>query len=184
MEYDYVITLKRPDYKYINIVSQLLLLIFIIAFSRYALAIGWQKKILIQSLLPISIIGLWVYTFIRSKEPNFVTYYRLELFMAALGWLLIPVSWNWIAWLYAVLGLTERWVKFPDEIGFTKEKIVRNSLPKKIYEWVEIENVIIRDGLFTMDLRNNKIIQKELDEPVSKEMENEFNEYCKEMLHF
>jgi hypothetical protein len=35
-----------------------------------------------------------------------------------------------------------------------------------------------------MDLRNNKLIQKTLDEEITDELEKEFNEYCKKQLHF
>ena len=101
-------------------------------------------------------------------------------------WLLLPLAKYHviIGVAYAIMSVIERWVKFPDEIGFTKEKVVRNSFPKKKYEWFEIDNVVIRDNWFTLDLRNNKVIQKELDEPVSPELIAEFNAYCKEQLHF
>ena len=185
MQYDFVITLKRPSYKYIDVVSQLLLLLFIAAFVRYAFGFSFSQNILLQAVIPVAIIGLWMYTKIRSKERDFVPYYRLELLMAAFGWQLI--SWGaywWLAVLYTVLGLCERFIKFPDELGFSKEKVTRNTFPKQHYEWVDIDNVIIRDNLFTLDLRSNKIIQKDLDEPIDKELETEFNEYCKKMLHF
>ncbi|MES2773698.1 MAG: hypothetical protein V4722_05915 [Bacteroidota bacterium] len=184
MNYDYVITLKRPSYKAIDIISQLLLLLFLVSFGRYAAEVGFTKTILLQSIIPVGIIALWIYTGFRSRERDFIPYYRLPLIMAALGWFLIPIGWRWIGLGYGILGLAERLIKFPDEIGFTKDTVVRNTFPKRKYEWVDIENAIIRDNLFTLDLRNNKIIQKELDEPVSKELEAEFNQFCKEQLHF
>ncbi len=189
MEYDYVITLKRQSYKALNMISQLLLLIYLIAFVRFALELGFTKSLLIQSIIPVLVIANWVYIFIQCQQPDFVAYFRSPLLLAALGWISIGgQSGNlpgiWLAIAYGILGLAERFIKFPDEIGFSKDKVVRNSLPKKTYDWVDIENAIIRDNLFTLDLRNNKVIQKELDEPVSKELEQEFNQFCKEQLHF
>jgi hypothetical protein len=192
MEYEYLITLKRQNYKALNMISQLLLLLYLIAFVRFALELGFTKQLLLQSVIPVLVIGIWVYIATRRRQADFVPYYRLPLLLAALGWISIgqagslPGVWPgiWLAVAYGILGLSERFIKFPDEIGFNKDKVVRNSLPKKTYEWVDIENAIIRDNLFTLDLRNNKIIQKELDEPVSKELEQEFNQFCKEQLHF
>ncbi len=36
----------------------------------------------------------------------------------------------------------------------------------------------LKDGIITIDLYNNKIIQKELDDD-SEELEKEFNEFCR-----
>lgn len=184
MEYEYVITMKRQNFKPLNMISQLLLLIYLIAFVRLALELGFSNRLLQYSILPALVIGVWVYIIISSRNKDFVPYYRLPLLLAAFGWINIGQVGLWLLIAYGLLGLSERFIKFPDEIGFNKDKVVRNSLPKKTYEWVDIENAIIRDNLFTLDLRNNKVIQKELDKPVSKELEQEFNQFCKGQLHF
>ena len=191
MNYDFIITLRRPGFKAINIISQLLLLIYLIAFTRLAVQLGFSRLEFIEWIIPALTLGLWIYIKIRSREKDFQTYYRLPLIMSALGWVLLSTygvvsvgMGRWFAVFYALMGLAERFIKFPNEIGFTKTQVVHNSFPKKYYEWVEIENAMIRDNIFTLDLRNNKLIQKELDEPVSKELEKEFNEFCREQLHF
>jgi hypothetical protein len=185
-KFDYVITLKSPNYRYINLISQLLLVIFLVTYFFYLFGIGMFGKNLWMVVIPILIIGLWLFGWVRSSNRSFQVHYRIELMIAAMSWILLPLFeyHMWIGWGYALMAVIERWVKVPDEIGFSKEKVVRNSLPKKRYEWVEIDNVVIRDNLFTLDLRNNKIIQKELDEPIANELEDEFNAYCKEQLHF
>ena len=184
--FDFIITLKSPGFKYINIVSQVMLLMFLITYFFYLFRIGLFGNTLWLLVIPILIIGLWMYGWVRSANKNFQVHYRLEMMMAAMAWILLPLfpHSSWIGWGYALMAVIERWVKFPDEIGFTKEVVVRNAFPKKKYEWFEIDNVMIRDNLFTLDLRNNKLIQKELDEDISKELEIEFNTYCKEQLHF
>ncbi len=184
--YDYVISLKRPSYKAVNIVSQLLLLIFLIAFFYYILLSGFAGRQYWLGIIPLLIGGLWLYGYIRKANPEFVIYYRLELMIAAMGWFFIPVfAWTFLlGFAYALMAVAERYIKFPDEIGFNKEKVVRNTFPSKTYEWYEIDNVLIRDNLFTLDLRNNKIIQKTLEEPITPELEYEFNQYCQNQLHF
>jgi hypothetical protein len=186
MNYDFIITLKRPGYRYINLVSILLLFIFLLAFAYYMLQVGWAAGNYWLLLIPGFIIGLAVYGFIRRNEKDFLVYYRTELFIAALGWFLLPsfAEVRFLGWLYAGMAIIERYVKFPDEWAFSKEQVVHNSFPKKSYEWVEIDNVVLRENLFTIDFRNNKIIQKELDSPVDKDTETEFNAYCAQQLHF
>lgn len=182
MNYEYVITLRRPDYRAVDIISQLLLLLFLVFFVRYAWTMGWIHSILAVNIIPLLILGLWIYNITRPKGS--IVYYRLPLVIAGLGWLMIPNGWQWLAAVYGFLSVAERQVKFPDEIGFTADKVVRSSFPRKSYQWIDIDNVMIRDNLFTLDLRNNKMIQKELETPVSKSLQNEFNEYCRHQLHF
>lgn len=184
--YDYVISLKRPDYKGVNAVSQILLLLFLTAFFYYIIQTDFAGRQYWLALIPLLIGGAWVYGYVKAADPQFVIYYRLELMIAALGWFFIPLFAysHLLGYIYALMSIAERYIKFPDEIGFTKEKVVRNTFPSKTYQWFEIDNVVIRDNLFTLDLRNNKIIQKELEEAIAPELEIEFNEYCKQQLHF
>lgn len=181
MNFDYVITLRRPNYRAVDLISQLLLLLFIIAFLRYVWEIGFSHALLI-AIIPLLILGLWIFNLAQSKGS--IVYYRLPLVIAGLGWLMLPIGWQWLAAVYGLLSIVERQVKFPDEIGFSPEKVVRSTFPRKSYQWVDIDNVMISDNLFTLDLRSNKIIQKELETPVSKTVQNDFNEYCKQQLHF
>lgn len=182
MEYDFVITLRRPDYRAIDGISQLLLLLFITAFIWAATQFHWQGKWPLWSLLPIMIIVLWALNVSKAKRN--IVYYRLPLLMSAVGWLIVFGGWSWLSLVYAVLPFLEWQVKFPDEIGFTKEKIVRSTFPRKVYQWIDIDSVMIRNNLFTLDLRNNKLVQKELETPVNKTLQEEFNTYCQQQLHF
>lgn len=185
-KFDYIITLKSPGFKYVNWMSQGMLLLFLITYFFYLFRLGLWGNTLWLLVIPILIIALWLYGWVRSADKTFQVHYRLEMMIAAMAWILLPLfpHSSWIGWGYALMAVIERWVKFPDEIGFSKEVVVRNSFPRKKYEWFEIDNVIIRDNLFTLDLRNNKLIQKELEEPISEELEKEFNAFCKQQLHF
>jgi hypothetical protein len=184
--YDYVISLKRPDYKAVDWVSRILLLLFLAAFFYYVINTAFAGGQYWLSAIPLLISGLWLYGYVKAANPKFLVYYRVELMIAALGWFFIPLfAWSHLlGFAYAAMAIAERYIKFPDEIGFTQEKVVRNTFPSKTYQWFEIDNVLIRDNLFTMDLRNNKLIQKTLDEEITDELEKEFNEYCKKQLHF
>jgi len=184
--FDYVISLKRPDYRAVDWVSRILLLLFLSSFFYYVIRTGFAGGQYWLAAIPILICAVWLYGYVRKANPQFVVYYRLELMIAALGWFFIPLFANsqYLGYAYALMAIAERYIKFPDEIGFNSEKVVRNTFPSKTYQWFEIDNVIIRDNLFTLDLRNNKIIQKTLDEAISPELEKEFNEYCRQQLHF
>lgn len=167
-------------------ISQWLILLFLAAYFYYMLRTNFANQQYWMLVIPLLIAGLWAYGYVKRADPEFMVYYRVELMLAAMGWFFIPLfAWSYmLGFVYALMAVAERYIKFPDEIGFSKEKVVRNTFPSTSYEWYEIDNVVIRDNLFTLDLRNNKIIQKPLEEPVSPEMELEFNNFCREQLHF
>ncbi len=105
------------------------------------------------------------------------------------GYLLLPFSgwaclfFNGCSFHFCSSALLEAQAKYPLEIGFHAEGVVLNSLFKKKFPWNSFQSVILKDGLLTLDFRNNKIFQKEVlddDEPDAEE--DEFNDYCRSKL--
>ncbi|MEN9685000.1 MAG: hypothetical protein RLZZ28_786, partial [Bacteroidota bacterium] len=84
-----------------------------------------------------------------------------------------------IALIYFIAAILEKQVKFPQELAFDGEEIIVNSLPKKRYEWQDISNIVLKDGMLTIDFKNNKLIQKEIETPGTIQEEKEFNEFCR-----
>ena len=87
-----------------------------------------------------------------------------------------------MAILYAIAGLLEKQVKFPQEIGFSENEISFNTFPRKVLKWNELNNTLIKDGLITIDLKNNKLFQKEIEGYVTADIEKEFNDFCHRCL--
>lgn len=56
-----------------------------------------------------------------------------------------------------------------------EDRIIYPSFPKRTILWDELTNVMLRDGILTIDLKNNKVFQNEIDSPAS---EIDFNEFC------
>lgn len=179
MVFDYVITLKRPSYLTIDAVSQLMYVFALGAFAYFAYAFPSSRPYFMG--IDILILVNWLFCIIKRQKTGFVLF-RLGLFFAVIGWLLAPGGRTLLAILYAVAGLIEKQVKFPEEIGFSGDSVVVNTFPKKKFSWSEIANVVLKDNLLTVDFKNNKLIQKEIDEGVSLATEREFNEFCRLQL--
>lgn len=175
MVYNYLITLKRPEHKWVDIVSQLMYLLSIVAFAYfYSLH---QSRGQVYIFINIGIVAAWIFAYYKKRKEG-EAFYRIGLFFGAAGWFVGIESNLLIGALYALAGLMEKQVKFPREIGFSAEEIVINSLPKKSILWSELNNVVIKDGLLTIDKKNNIMFQKEIEGQVSPAMEREFNEFC------
>ena len=74
----------------------------------------------------------------------------------------------------------------PEEIGFSTDKIIVKKLFKRTIHWNELNNAMIKDGLLTLDFKNNKLFQAETDDDEDNEeydaSEEEFNAFCQEHL--
>lgn len=179
MVYNYVITLKQPDYRLADQVSLLMLLFALLAFSYFFYI---HPKFGLPYLF--FVIGILVsagFTIFKKRQAGFA-YFRFALLIAAAGWVYGIERNTWMAILYAIAGLLERQVKFPQEIGFSENEITFNTFPKKRLAWNEVSNAVIKDGLITIDHKNNKLFQKEIDSGVSLQVEKEFNEFCRKQL--
>jgi hypothetical protein len=103
------------------------------------------------------------------------------LLFASWGWFLMPNALL-IAGIYLIAALFERQVKFPYEMAFDPTGMVINTFPKKYFPWSAIQNAIIKDDVITIDFNNNKLVQKDINEPVSESVTSEFNQFCAEQI--
>jgi hypothetical protein len=177
--YPYVIELKRPSYRLIDFISQLLFLISLSAFT-YALFIGLPVNIIAIYLSSGGIIGWWIFCIWKTKNDQ-IPYYRLGLIVACLGWWYLPKG-GWICAIYLLASFFEKQAKFPEELAFDQDEIVVNNFPKKHIFWEDLNNVIIKDGLLTIDFKNNKLLQKEIQSGSNIKDEQDFNEFCRNRL--
>ena len=69
------------------------------------------------------------------------------------------------------------------KLTVSENKIDYPSFPRKVIEWNEITNLVLKDGLVTIDFKNNKLIQQLIDEKKMTIDEKEFNDFCKQQLN-
>jgi hypothetical protein len=94
----------------------------------------------------------------------------------------LPMPYTWLTAVYVIAAVIEKQVKFPREIAFDEEEVVFNTFPRSHYHWSEFTNVVLKDGLITIDFKNNKLIQKEIDSQVAPQLEQDFNTFCKSRI--
>jgi hypothetical protein len=196
--YDYIIELKPPSYKPINIVSQVLLFLSLLALGYeigYKIAFinlpdmegveidksGAVKKLIIYAIFACIIIAFLIIK-LRQRGKGKEVNYKVGLIVAAVGWLFIPGA-KYIFIVYAIASILEKPVKTNPEIAFDKSEIVLNSFPKKIFNRQDVNNVVLKDGLLTIDLKNNKLFQKPVVDNITPKDEQEFNDFCKTIFN-
>ncbi len=179
MRYEYVVALKRENARRTDFASFFLLVFSVLAFillqirsSKFSYFLSFAALILIAGMLQN------IFAARKGKEMIF----RNWLLAAGVFWIGMPF-FQWMILLFIFFALFESQAKYPLEIGFSKNEIVLNTFFKKKISWEELNAVILKDGILTLDFRNNKLFQKEvLDDDEPDADEDEFNEYCLENL--
>lgn len=178
--YNFVVVLKNKNKRAVQLTGILLsaLAIFLFLYRSF------QESGTLINLLPFSILlilFIWSVTQIRKKEN---VHFFLLLVFAGFGLISIE-PYNWIGFIYLIMAYLEKYALLASEIGFSRDHIRFNGWPEKKYPWSAFTNVMLKDGILTMDFRNNKLFQKETDDTEDPEYdgsEEEFNQFCADQL--
>lgn len=134
----------------------------------------------LAGIIFVILLVLWSWFISYKKEKEM--YYSKALLIAGLVWTKMPYM-QWLIVVFVLLALLEYQAKLAPEIGFSADHIVFNGLFKKKHKWSEIENVVLKDGLLTIDFKNNKLYQKEIDTGENEAEEAEFNGWVRDKLN-
>jgi hypothetical protein len=179
MLYQYIVVLKNENKRYINAIGLFLSVLSALLFLKEQLL---AEKIILPYLLGIIfIIGLLIWNYFIYRKGDKEVYFSKGLLIAGIVWTKMPY-FEWLVFVFIALALLEYQAKYPLEIGFSRTHIIFNTLFKKKYNWSDVNNVILKDGLLTLDFTNNRIFQKEIDEGESEASEEEFNAWCTDQL--
>jgi hypothetical protein len=83
-------------------------------------------------------------------------------FIPAAGWL--GLHNYFIAIGCIIMGILYKLSLQKLQFVFTREKILKVNFPKKEFAWNELNNVILKDRILTLDFKNNKLLQAEIEE--------------------
>ena len=182
MRYQYVVILKKKSERVSDAFSILLCLFSAISFLLSALHEPHTRIWLSAGLALLLITGVAFNIISRIKGRSGVRY-RYWLLVAAMGWI-GTTSTPWVGAFFFLLAFLEYQTKRPLEIGFDQDRVVINTLIKRHFDWTMFNNVILKDGLLTLDFKDNRLLQREVadDEDEDDADEEEFNAYCRERL--
>src|SRR4051812_41206625 len=179
MVYPYVVTLKNKNNRLIDIVGLILSVFSIIFFAKELIVSGQPVVSYLIGVIAVPVIVTW--NIVRSSKKKKV-YYSRALLVAALVWMKMPY-FPWLAFVFILLALLEYQAKHSIEIGFSDSHIMINSLFRKKHQWNQFNNIILKDGILTLDFTNNKVMQLEIEDDEEDDAdEDEFNEYCRKQL--
>jgi len=183
MRYQFVVTLRRDSDRKIDVISILLCFFSVVNFLLEQVR-ARQFKFLLSFFAALVLGGTLMNIFYHKKYrkgevPLKPVRYKYWLLIAGLGWLAMPYL-PWLSVFFFLLTFLEYQAKYPLEIGFADDRVVINTLFKRKYDWSAFHNIVLKDGLLTLDFRNNRLFQKEVMEDEDDDGdEDEFNDYCR-----
>lgn len=118
------------------------------------------------------------YFFYKKKRKTNSIPLLITILMASICWLFLGMlAFGLLDLTFAFLGF----IAFRKlQLKFFDDKIEFPSFPKKQFSWNELDNLILKDGILTIDFRNNKLMQFTLNQSDNKDLnETAFNEFVK-----
>lgn len=177
--YPYIVVLKRKNTLGFWLLSMMISFLFLIYLVWKAMATPDWYIILAFMLALSGLCTAHIITFLRKRKMEMANLY----FTAILAFFVMPFKFALILAVITYLGyLATR----PEEIGFAEDHILVKKLFTRTIKWEELNNALIKDGLLTLDFKNNKLFQAETDDEEDNEeydvSEEEFNAFCKAHL--
>ncbi len=150
------------------------------------LLINNEIKIAKDILLLFATLITAVYTFFTvmewiSKKPLPDFWHRSIFGVCVLVWM--KEGFWWIGIMLLLFILLDFIAHKKLVVDITDKKIIVPYVMQKTVDWNEVNNVILKDGLLTIDFKNNKLFQQlilNFDEDIN---EKEFNDFCMQQLN-
>lgn len=179
-KYTYVVTLKNERAWAIGLIGLLITAISAVVFLMELIRHGMNYLVLGGFLV---VTGGLIWNIYQGRVLHERVFYNRILMVAGFVWAtILPITLSSAGMLLILLGLFEKQAKRSLEIGFTGDHIVVNSLFRDKYNWSDFSSIMLKDGLLTMDFKNNRLYQKQILDDDDDADEDEFNAYCKQQL--
>jgi hypothetical protein len=175
------LTLKNEKLKSYHLISWILALLNFIVQLTFTLTDTYRHdRVLVIGFFLIMVLLLVVrrgnkFDFIDKKNSTATMYVLICVIWAKWGL-------YWLAGLNVVFYLLYIYATRKFEVIILRDKIIFPSFSKRNIPWTELQNIIMKDGILTIDFKNNSILQNEV-EGDDYFKEKEFNAFCREQLN-
>ena len=180
----YSFILKNEKTKKYRQISQLLVLFNLLGFIF--LLINNEARIAKNLTLMFAVLITAVYIFFTVIEwvskkslPDF--WHRSIFGVCAVVW--YREGFLWLTIMLFLFILLDFIAHKKLVVDITDKKIFVPYILQRTIDWSEVNNVILKDGLLTIDLRNNKLFQQLILNSDDDINEKEFNDFCRHQLN-
>jgi hypothetical protein len=169
---------KAATYKVVTFIVAFMNLLFL-GFVRYK-----ETTPTAQFFLGFGLIWLLSsivrYSFFKSSRK--IIFIIIPLFVCSIIWLFMGFYLlGIVSFLFSFFGFQ---ANKPLKVTVSKAGILYPTFPAKLYEWNLVEQVLLKDNILTIELKNNKLIQITISDKENETLDAEaFNGYCASLKH-
>ena len=160
-----------------------LITFIILSLNFFGFGFVFLKTTSIQSYLAIFLLIVnaipWAY-YLLNKKHLISPIVEITFILSAAYWFYIGNVWMALFLVaFAAIGFI---ANKKSVINFTSEGIEYPSFPIKKYAWSQVQQVVWKDGILTIDLKNNKLMQLNIDKEFATKFDFvSFNKWCVEI---
>lgn len=164
------IIIPEPDtYHYLSIIGFATAIPPLLRFILVKSNLVFPEKIKKHSILKL---------IFNNPQEDLLMTINIAFFFSALIWFLL--EFYLIFFLLIIFALSGMFALRKLIVVFGTKFISYPSFPRKKITWNEVSNLILKDNILTIDLKNNNLIQHTINENENKELdEAAFNEFVK-----
>ena len=127
----------------------------------------------------LAIFSAFISFYFRNKNEKAIL--TGAFFLLSFAWIVVGY---WVVGVFNILFMILHLAALQKPIvSINESEVVYPSFPKKKIDWQELSNLMIKDGLLTIDFKNNRIIQQQVADISSTIDEKEFNDFCRQQLN-
>jgi hypothetical protein len=174
---------KAGTYKTVTIIMAVINLIGFEYFSfSIHVAEDSQWHMLSTIGASVSLPPLIWFLFFKKARIQHLVFVIVSLFSASIIWMLIGF------YLIAILLFLFAWTGLISirklKVEFSNLYIVYPTFPRKKIYWEDVSNLILKDNILTIDLKNNNLIQCNIMDAENGDLNEEaFNTFVQQRLH-
>ena len=166
---------KEASYKRISILLIILNVVGILFITYLKDFRNWGALI----IAAIAVFAAFSSFYFRNKNEKAIL--TGAFILLSLAWI---VAGYWVVGVLNILFMILHTAALQKPIvSINESRVLYPSFPKKKIDWQELSNLIIKDGLLTIDFKNNKIIQQQIADISLTIDEKEFNDFCRQQLN-
>ena len=132
---------------------------------------SWQLITGITAIVPGV---LFIIIFFSKRNSQFRSFFFIGNMMF-LGIFWINSHIVWLGLILIITALLYRIAQRKLAIVITDERISYPTFPPLVIQWNELNDILLKDGILTIDFINDKLIQHEITEIIN---EQDFNDFC------
>ncbi len=132
------------------------------------------------ALVAIGLFMIFTFVDVINKKYSYETMPRMAYLWCAIAWSRSPMWWfSVVLLLFFILDILAH-RKLIIKVG--SFGVSYPSLTGKKISWAELNNLLLKDGMLTIDFRNNRLFQHLIANAETDINERDFNEFCKQQL--